>query len=62
MNKITILLTLMLVLGTVMVSGCTEIPGIGGNGCDHGSGQDRCQDSNSGSDNGGDDNSDDGNR
>jgi len=52
MKKIAIILALMLVLGTVLVSGCTQIPSMGGE--DQGSGQDGGQDSDSGS---GDDNS-----
>jgi len=55
MKKIAIILALMLVLGTVLVSGCTQIPSMGGE--DQGSGQDGDQDSGGGSGNGGDDSS-----
>lgn len=57
MRKIAIILALMLVLGTVLLSGCTQIPSMGGE--DQGSGQDGGQDSDSGSGNGGDDSSSD---
>lgn len=53
MKKIVIILALMLVLGTVVISGCIEIPGMGGDGEDQDSGQDQGQDSDSGSDGGG---------
>ncbi|MGF7118534.1 hypothetical protein [Methanobacterium oryzae] len=48
MKKIAIILALMLVLGTVMVSGCIEIQGMGGDGENQDSGQDQGQDSDGG--------------